>query len=532
MRLGYRAISLYDTEAQLRFNKIPLHVLVCLNFSRIHQTLIVLQSMELPESCRNDLTLISSLSNRSITINFQLLNNTLISLLWLRPIFVTGLLIHSSAMRVISMYIFGITLLTLVNTSCVRSGSSVAKSDSDTLTVLSFNILYGGDEFDFNKTVELIKRVNPDFVGIQEAEGNIPKLAEALGWKYYDARLHLLSKFPILTSEQYGWYFAYLEIRPGKVIAVSNIHLPSDPYGPELVRDGKSRSEALQNEYALRYHELDVYMHIFDSLKQMHIPIVLTGDFNSPSHRDWNDTVLLTRSHMHYTVDWPVSRRLEDAGFVDAYRKANPDVLTNPGLTWTPGYPNAPLALNETHDRIDFIWSIQADTILSATLAGEVGARDVTISVDPYPSDHRAVIAQLVMTPVDASTLLDAYHYSDYVRKETLTGEINLSLKHAVLASGEPIEVSWSNAPGHRFDWIAVYPDTASTSDDYYKSELSTNYLVYVYTKGKSSGTLMLDEHAKGDGWPLAPGKYKVHFLVDDGYTSSKSVNLEITQDK
>jgi endonuclease/exonuclease/phosphatase family metal-dependent hydrolase len=99
---------------------------------------------------------------------------------------------------------------------------------------LSFNILYGGDEIDFSKVVEAIQKANPDVVGVQEAEGNIPKLATALGWKYFDTRLHLLSKYPVISSDAWGWYYALIEIQPGKVIAFSNVHLPSDPYGPDL----------------------------------------------------------------------------------------------------------------------------------------------------------------------------------------------------------------------------------------------------------------------------------------------------------
>ena len=85
---------------------------------------------------------------------------------------------------------------------------AAAKGQSDTLRVLSFNILYGGDEIDFQKVIEVIQKANPDVVGIQEAEGNIPKLASALGWKYYDSRLHLLSKYPIFCDSIHQWYYA------------------------------------------------------------------------------------------------------------------------------------------------------------------------------------------------------------------------------------------------------------------------------------------------------------------------------------
>ena len=33
-------------------------------------------------------------------------------------------------------------------------------------------------------------------------------------------------------------HFSYVEVQRSKVVAISNLHLPSDAYGPELVRDG------------------------------------------------------------------------------------------------------------------------------------------------------------------------------------------------------------------------------------------------------------------------------------------------------
>ena len=88
--------------------------------------------------------------------------------------------------------IFLIVFLTL---ECLGLHANPANpNEEDTLRVLSFNILYGGDEIAFENVVDVIQKANPDIVGIQEAEGNIPKLAAALGWKYFDNRLQLLSK--------------------------------------------------------------------------------------------------------------------------------------------------------------------------------------------------------------------------------------------------------------------------------------------------------------------------------------------------
>lgn len=67
-----------------------------------------------------------------------------------------------------------------------------------------------------------------------------------------------------------------------------------------------------------------------------------------------------------------------------------------------------------------------------------------------------------------------------------------------------------------------------ATSSDYYQSEQQTNYLLYAYTMGLPNGRLALDSTAKGEGWPLKPGKYDLHFLLDDGYTSLDSLSFTV----
>lgn len=462
----------------------------------------------------------------------------------------------------------------------------VANGQSDTLHVLSFNILYGGDEIDFEKVIEVIQKANPDVVGIQEAEGNIPRLASALGWKHYDSRLHLLSKYPIFSNNLHPWYYAYIELRPGKSVAVFNIHLPSDPYGPDLIRDGASVEEVLKNEYQLRYPELDTFALLFNDLSRKKIPTLVTGDFNSPSHRDWTTEAHLMRRHMHYPVDWVVSKRMEENGFTDTYRSHYPDPRKNPGLTWTPATPPI-VGANETHDRIDFIWARDIERVLTSTLIGEAISNDVSIAVSPFPSDHRAVLSSLIVEPVSVGALIRTYSdgrnlrvlmttggFSDvslrvtsketaYTQTIPITGahkgevlltdltpasyrislisgseeiaftevvhnfnvsEMALRLPKFEFTVGEPIPVFWENAPENRYDWVAVYEDSVQTQADFYRNDMLTNYILYCYTRASSNGMLVLDKNSKIKLWPLPVGKYRVHFLLDDGYTSVASV--------
>jgi len=291
--------------------------------------------------------------------------------------------------------------LFIIGISTIICGSELHAENSipriDTLRILSFNILYGGDEVDFLKTIEAIRLSDADIVGLQEAEGNTEKLAKALNYPYFDSKLHLLSRYPLIRSFDNGWYYAYVETSPGKVVAFFNIHLPSDPYGPELVRDGIPIDSLYKNEFRTRFYELDIHRKHFEELESQGISIILTGDFNAPSHIDWSADLVGIRPHLKYAVDWPISKNLEELGFLDTYRAVFPNPTTKQGLTWTPGFPAPEKNPRETHDRIDFIWTRGEEQIIGAKILGELNGPDVDLSVVPFPSDHRGVIVDCVI---------------------------------------------------------------------------------------------------------------------------------------
>ena len=468
----------------------------------------------------------------------------------------------------------------------------------DTLRILSFNILYGGDEVDFSKTIEAIRLADADIVGLQEAEGNTEKLATALNYPYFDSKLHLLSRYPLIRSHDKGWHYTYVQTSPENAFVFSNIHLPSDPYGPELVRDGISKDSVYQNENLTRFHELDTHKKYFSELQAQGFPIILTGDFNAPSHLDWTDDFIGLRPHLKYAVEWPVSKSLEKMGFVDTYRSFFPNTKTKQGLTWTPGFPAPKTNPGETHDRIDFIWTSGAEQIISAKILGEKNGPDVDISVDPFPSDHRGVIVDCAIKSNQAPNFIQTknriisykdsilLHYrcdlngslkiklndssgknivsidnnskntglihvkipdhcvgklhvellhndsivstSDFWRLEAEKFQPKILLDRNEFQVNEPIEVTWQNSPGDRFDWIAVYPKSANTQSDYGLTHQQSKYLIYKYTMGEVSGQLKLDSLSKGDYWPLPPGEYQIHLLADDGFTSLDNKSIRI----
>ena len=129
------------------------------------------------------------------------------------------------------------------------------------------------------------------------------------------------------------------------------------------------------------------------------IPAILLGDFNTPSRLDWTPETVGLREQIRYPVNWPTSRFVEDAGFLDSYREAHPDPVEDQGLTWPSGRPRPPGAWSPgphaPADRIDFIYTAGAIETLGSDLVGESGGPDVTIAVDPWGTDHRAIVSEL-----------------------------------------------------------------------------------------------------------------------------------------
>ena len=254
-------------------------------------------------------------------------------------------------------------LLTLV-LSCLTLASLPARADDPVrIKVLSFNIWYGGDQVSFDAVIKAIQLANADVVGLQEPDGRTAEIAARAGYPYVDTRRHILSRYPLfesgagetLATEAPPYSTAGLDpdalhvwalVAPGKVVALANTHLTSDPYGPELLRDGAPPADVLTNETDTRLPEAEALIAGLAPVIATGAPVLVTGDFNSPSHRDWTGDRALA---------WPVSTAMEAAGFTDTFRAANPDPTTSPGLTWTPGRPAPFIPDGETLDRIDFI---------------------------------------------------------------------------------------------------------------------------------------------------------------------------------
>jgi endonuclease/exonuclease/phosphatase family metal-dependent hydrolase len=291
------------------------------------------------------------------------------------------------------------TVLTIVAALVAAAPAGAAPRTPTDVRVMSFNVWLGGDVVDFGGVVRAIRAADADIVGLQEAEGNTRRIAQAVGWPYWSDRLHVVSRYPLIDPPRAHGQYVLAQVRPGQVFALANEHLPSDPYGPYLVRDGKSLAQVLRNERTTRMPAVRAALRGVRPALAGGIPTLMTGDFNAPSSLDWTPATVGTRNGLRYPVAWPVTRAVAAAGFQDTYRTVHPDPVANPGITWTFGYPFPRLRRNEVVDRIDFVQASRGLQVLDSGIAGPSGTRDVTVPVDPWPSDHRAVVSTVRLTP-------------------------------------------------------------------------------------------------------------------------------------
>lgn len=280
------------------------------------------------------------------------------------------------------------------------TGSAVDVTAADVtaldVTVLSFNIAIGGEAVDLAVTAEAIRRSGADIVGLQEAGANAPRIATLLGWAHVDERHQVISRWPIAEPHDGLGHHVYVHVRPDAVVAVGNVHLPSDPYGPYELRDGASIDEVIELETRLRLRAFDRHVPAWDRVLDAGLPLVVTGDFNTPAHTDWGADA---GAHRTTAVAWPVSLAADALGLADTYRVANPD---RPGISWTYGFPHPRVDPDELTDRIDFVWAASRTggvEILESALVGPSGVPDVEIAVDPWPSDHLGVATRLRVVP-------------------------------------------------------------------------------------------------------------------------------------
>jgi len=270
----------------------------------------------------------------------------------------------------------------------------------DTLRVMTYNIWVGGTAVGqpLSRTVGVIQAAGADVVGLQEQGSSGPALAAALGFQYHNlgGSTAILSRYPIVQSLGQG---AKLQLSPTQEAFIFNVHLTPFPYQPYDIRDGLISTESQAIAAAQETRSAASVLSNISSALVSGAPVFLTGDFNEPSHLDWTQEAADAGLNFNMKVNWPTSRSVTDAGLTDAFREVRPDEVNDRGETWTPGYPAPNLDADEVHDRIDFVYYSGFNvTPTSAQILGyDENDGNTDIGIQPYPSDHRAVVVEFEM---------------------------------------------------------------------------------------------------------------------------------------
>lgn len=286
---------------------------------------------------------------------------------------------------------------------------------------MSFNLWIGGEagHQPISQTLQVIRDGGADLVGLQETHGfandggrppdNARRLAQMLGWSFFDQgdRTAILSRYPILTNTPAKWGIR-VRTDSGRELWMFNAHLMHAPYQPYQLLGIpyagapfiKTADDAVREARMARGSQVERLIAELQPVLARGEPVFLTGDFNEPSHLDWTPRAAAA-GLCPLSVNYPSTLSVTSAGMRDAYRTVFPDEVLRPGRTWTPTTrPDDP---KDHHDRIDFVFFAGAGVgVKQCQIVGEKGDFSDLV-VNPYPSDHRAVVATFDLPPAGRS---------------------------------------------------------------------------------------------------------------------------------
>jgi endonuclease/exonuclease/phosphatase family metal-dependent hydrolase len=295
------------------------------------------------------------------------------------------------------------------------------------------------------KIRDVVAAVKPDiacFVEVDNAAGDFTnKLVNelsSLGQQYYASYVKgsdasIISKYPITSTgpllRSAVSVFNIDVLGKSVVVAVSHLdytyyacYLPrgyrcggSAPYNgwtqigspnPQPVTD--TTLIAAQNRGSQRDEQMGAFLQYIANETR---PVILTGDFNEPSHLDWTARQANLFDHHGVIYEWTTTKALSHNGFTDAYRKIYPDEVLNPGITW-PSFANNKgntswTPKSDDRDRIDFIFykgnkveavdaaiiGSKASWAKSILTSENIGNDQFLADTLAWPSDHKGVYA-------------------------------------------------------------------------------------------------------------------------------------------
>src|SRR5438093_6198495 len=381
-----------------------------------------------------------------------------------------------------------LVLASLLSAPSARSASTAPVE----LKVLEFNIEYGGVHVSFDKVVEAIRRSHADVVAIEEAQGHTLALQRALGWPYASPRFQIryAVRWPVSVAvEDAGFVDSYRHVfpnprrHPGLTWWAARPHLPFWNPGKYAPQDRIDIIYALGEATATAAEVI--------------------GEAGAPG--------------LAYTVTpWPSDHRATASTF-----------------TVTPAAPPVMVAADER------LVAIGDDEHVTFHAPGGGGEHVAIVPAGGHPaSDGIADQSTGATSPTDGTLTFSTGGWTAAAYEAVLLrgggqelsripfwvkepgAKPSISTGKDTDAVGEPIDVSWQDARGERWDWIGVYKRG--------RDPLIAYYLLWTYTGSTIAGSTLIDENVHGP-WPLDAGKYSVYLLRDDGYRLEARADFNVS---
>ncbi|MFW6328043.1 MAG: endonuclease/exonuclease/phosphatase family protein [Bacteroidota bacterium] len=322
---------------------------------------------------------------------------------------------------------------------CKADEQPKQNSKSNRISVLTFNILQGGHDATnvgfpdsrfngsrFDDLANVISKTNLDIIGIQE-DTDTDSLLIALG-SGWNRCYNIYSKYELTPLETNGRLLNACRVflPNGESLVFVNCHWwPSGGYGPNIIKQRMLEGDIPADLEIFENEILEVTKKIADGPRGYKATIelvkpylkakekvILTGDFNEPSHLDWTEHYAKegmdrwvknpTEIPLKFEIEWNGSKALENTGLSDAYRTVHPDEVEKPGITWTPPYPNGTQGRedydNQVLVRIDRIYFFNSGLNCreASVITGTKENGDIKLNCD-WPSDQWAVLAEFVI---------------------------------------------------------------------------------------------------------------------------------------
>lgn len=293
------------------------------------------------------------------------------------------------------------TILTALFALAVLQGCTTRAArqveNEATVKTMAWNIWRGGredgEDIGPQKVIDIIRDSGTDIVAMQETYGSGELISEALGFHFHPrgTNVSIMSRYPIIEDisvfEPFKCVGGLIELPDESRIAFYSIWLP---YNAEIwaegTREGKPKEELLAACDASNVDLTEMLRLIDERLADQRydgVPVIVAGDFNSMSHLDYTEAAIKQHG---VVIDWPTSRTITNAGFVDAYRVVKPTVDRASDRTWTPRFPG------QQQDRIDFIYT-RGDSVRPQA-ASVIDSHELG-----FPSDHAALVVQYRLRP-------------------------------------------------------------------------------------------------------------------------------------